>query len=218
MLTTRTYVESERVGVGYHRFARANAESTLPLVARCVIASSVSAPRIACIFLRSNMIISKFNGRARVSRLARLARERNATATPRGSERRSVSDIVKRSRLPRERRRQRPRRNTATRCESRRARCCLSQRRGRARGASGRRVARVDAILYTIRQFLFSFPSGLCGVCVCVRRVSLSSIQSPTAASARLKKRLSTQSRTSGTLMILPQVHLRKPCYDFYFL
>lgn len=21
-----------------------------------------------------------------------------------------------------------------------------------------------------------------------------------------------------GTLMILPQVHLRKPCYDFYFL
>lgn len=26
------------------------------------------------------------------------------------------------------------------------------------------------------------------------------------------------QSRTSGTLMILPQVHLRKPCYDFYFL
>lgn len=22
----------------------------------------------------------------------------------------------------------------------------------------------------------------------------------------------------SGTLMILPQVHLRKPCYDFYFL
>lgn len=37
--------ESERVDVGYHRFARANAESTLPLVARCVIASSVSAPR-----------------------------------------------------------------------------------------------------------------------------------------------------------------------------
>jgi hypothetical protein len=21
-----------------------------------------------------------------------------------------------------------------------------------------------------------------------------------------------------GTIMILPQVHLRKPCYDFYFL
>lgn len=62
---TRTYVESERVDVGYHRFARANAESTLPLVARCVIASSVSAPRIAYIFLRSNMRISKFNGRAR---------------------------------------------------------------------------------------------------------------------------------------------------------
>lgn len=27
-----------------------------------------------------------------------------------------------------------------------------------------------------------------------------------------------TQSRTSGMLMILPQVHLWKPCYDFYFL
>lgn len=37
-----TYVARSRVsgvGVGYHRFARANAESTLPLVARCVIAS-----------------------------------------------------------------------------------------------------------------------------------------------------------------------------------
>lgn len=82
-MLARTYVESERVDVGYHRFACANAESTLPLVARCVIASSVSALRIAYIFLRSNMRISKFNGRARVSRLARLARERNATATPR---------------------------------------------------------------------------------------------------------------------------------------
>lgn len=28
----------------------------------------------------------------------------------------------------------------------------------------------------------------------------------------------STEQRTSVTLMILPQVHLRKPCYDFYFL
>ena len=27
-----------------------------------------------------------------------------------------------------------------------------------------------------------------------------------------------TQSTETETLMILPQVHLRKPCYDFYFL
>ena len=27
-----------------------------------------------------------------------------------------------------------------------------------------------------------------------------------------------TTTGLAGTLMILPQVHLRKPCYDFYFL
>lgn len=91
------------------------------------------------------------------------------------------------------------------------ARCCLSQRRGRARGASGRRVARVDAILYTIRQFLF-FRS------LCVLDVFLSRPFSRRLLRARVSKDSRTQSRTSGTLMILPQVHLRKPCYDFYFL
>ncbi|KAL6266138.1 hypothetical protein P5V15_002998 [Pogonomyrmex californicus] len=46
-------------------------------------------------------------------------------------------------------------------------------------------------------------------------------LQSPTAAlgvSLQCARRPRWQSRTSVTLMILPQVHLRKPCYDFYFL
>lgn len=99
------------------------------------------------------------------------------------NERRSVSDIIKRSS---------PTRATSTTTARRTpppprpARCCcLSQRRGRARGASGRRVARVDAIFNYIRQFLFSIRS------LCVRRrvfLFLSSIQSPTAASARVSK------------------------------
>ena len=29
---------------------------------------------------------------------------------------------------------------------------------------------------------------------------------------------ISTRAEISLALMILPQVHLRKPCYDFYFL
>lgn len=112
------------------------------------------------------MRISKFNGRARVSRLARLARERNATATPRGSERRSVSDIVKRSSSPTRTTSTTTASDTATRCESRRAAACR-------RGAAAR-VARPDVVsrastrfLYTIRQFLFSLPSGLCVLDVC---------------------------------------------------
>lgn len=50
-------------------------------------------------------------------------------------------------------------------------------------------------------------------------RLFVRSRQSPTAArSATRGGRQRRQSRTSETLMILPQVHLRKPCYDFYFL
>lgn len=58
------------------------------------------------------------------------------------------------------------------------------------------------------RRFLSISSPYLCARCA--------SVQSPTAA--RLPVRGERQSRTSGTLMILPQVHLRKPCYDFYFL
>lgn len=86
---TRTYVESERVGVGYHRFARANAESTLPLAARCVIASSVSAPRIAYIssFEYKNFKVQR--ARARIATRATGARaERDGdTASKRETER-----------------------------------------------------------------------------------------------------------------------------------
>lgn len=32
------------------------------------------------------------------------------------------------------------------------------------------------------------------------------------------KKVFDTTSRERQSVMILPQVHLRKPCYDFYFL
>lgn len=59
--------------------------------------------------------------------------------------------------------------------------------------------------------------------------VSVKVFQSPTAARARVLSLFAlgrTRGRTTttaeagppGTLMILPQVHLRKPCYDFYFL
>lgn len=93
-----------------------------------------------------------------------------------------------------------------------RAARCRSPHRGVVGGAAA--SVRHDHLSRQFRQLLFYLYV----------RASSSSIQSPTAASARLPlsinrdTRLSTQSRTSGTLMILPQVHLRKPCYDFYFL
>ena len=37
-------------------------------------------------------------------------------------------------------------------------------------------------------------------------------------AQADYSKQSKQASRFSNSLMILPQVHLRKPCYDFYFL
>lgn len=95
----------------------------------------------------------------------------------------------------------------------RRARCWLSSSPVTRRGFCQRR----DGVRrYTKQQQIPSIPC----LFFFSERLFSASIQSPTAASARLsqKRGLSTQSRTSGTLMILPQVHLRKPCYDFYFL
>ena len=40
----------------------------------------------------------------------------------------------------------------------------------------------------------------------------------PTAAVPRELAAYLTSLRSKQPLMILPQVHLRKPCYDFYFL
>lgn len=78
----------------------------------------------------------------------------------------------------------------------------------RARGGSS------SISVNSVFQQLFSCIIKL--LCLCVSFV----FQSPTAASVSSRVGLTTgrQSRTSGTLMILPQVHLRKPCYDFYFL
>lgn len=143
------------VGVGYHRFARANAESTLPLLARCVIASSVSAPRIACniFFFVRRMRISTFN------------------------ERRSVSDIIKRSS---------PTRATSTTTASDTARHTTVAR------ARPDVVSRASTrfFFHHIRQFLF-FSRSLC-VLDALKSVSLFfslvHSQSPTAASARVSK------------------------------
>lgn len=135
------------------------------------------------------------------------------------NEGRSVSDIIKRSS---------PTRATSTTTASdtghRGGRALLllaavvlvAEARPRAwRVRTSCRARRRD--FYYIRQFLsLTFPFR--SLCV-RRRVSFSRPFSRRLLRARAsRKTLSTQSRTSGTLMILPQVHLRKPCYDFYFL
>lgn len=194
MLTTRTYdVESERVGVGYHRFARANAESTLPLLARCVIASSVSAPRIACISSVRYMIISKFNGRARAYRDSRDWRASGTRRRHRVKARDGASRILLNARLPRERRRQRPRRTP--RHEVRkpaRALLLVAEARPRAwRVRTSCRARRRDFI-HDPSIPLFSFPSG---VSLCVRRVSLSLSLSRPFSRRLLRARVSKDSR-----------------------
>lgn len=107
------------------------------------------------------MRISKFNGRARAFRDSRDWRASGTRRRHRVEARDEASRILLNARLPRERRRKNDR--VGHRHEVRAkagALLLVAEARPRARGASGRRVARVDAILYTIRQFLF--PSGLC--------------------------------------------------------
>lgn len=95
------------------------------------------------------------------------------------------------------------------RCEERRARC---GRRGAGsrRAPERRRSIRLSSSLslvrereyrqfrYTLLLYLFASPS-----------------QSPLLLRAFVPR---AERDLRGTLMILPQVHLRKPCYDFYFL
>ena len=56
------------------------------------------------------------------------------------------------------------------------------------------------------------------------RRSALHGFERPLGAPRRthrgkwLSSWLPTRARPGSTVMILPQVHLRKPCYDFYFL
>ena len=60
----------------------------------------------------------------------------------------------------------------------------------------------------------------------CLRRARARGQESPPAAVRRARRSNKVQLNTGGRLdpegphsvMILPQVHLRKPCYDFYFL
>lgn len=130
------------------------------------------------------------------------------------NERRSVSDIIKRSS---------PTRATSTTTASdtaattARALLLVAEARPRAwRVRTSCRAASTRFLITSVNSF-FPFRS----LCVFRRVVCffLSSILSRRLLRARAsRKTLSTQSRTSGTLMILPQVHLRKPCYDFYFL
>ena len=59
-------------------------------------------------------------------------------------------------------------------------------------------------------------PSDVAGHSV--GRATRPSPEARAGAQADYSKQSKQASRFSNSLMILPQVHLRKPCYDFYFL
>ncbi len=73
-------------------------------------------------------------------------------------------------------------------------------------------------------------PTNMHTLCVCVtyhrHRVCLQAVhrwnrrKQTTKGVCTLPQRASTtaSSQKFHSIMILPQVHLRKPCYDFYFL
>lgn len=89
-------------------------------------------------------------------------------------------------------------------------------RRGR-RGAGSRARAPRDVARYASLSLSLSLVRERESTVNSVVRVSLfaSPSQSPLLLRAFVPR---AERDLRGTLMILPQVHLRKPCYDFYFL
>jgi hypothetical protein len=84
----------------------------------------------------------------------------------------------------------------------------------------------VESCIYI--YYIYNLPANIQNMCVCVCIIDTVCLQTvhrwnrrnkqPEVCTLPLRTSTTASSQKFRSIMILPQVHLRKPCYDFYFL